>query len=205
MPASCMLIPLSTGVFQFRSQQQQDNITEAIFTGDSATRWQKEVYMNLPYRHALDGEVLLLRRYLEAELLGSVTWLRTMFLYAGFKGWWNKRTALGCCLRLRHQAGIVFKWCHHVIAEQDSKAYLRSICRIQTNREKAVLRVLKVSPGTSTDLCAALYGSGTAAMMARELIEQHLEDLRAQGRAKSSEGFLGTIWWEAVTFLPLEA
>ena len=136
MPASCMLIPLSTGVFQFRSQQQQDNITEAIFTGDSATRWQKEVYMNLPYRHALDGEVLLLRRYLEAELLGSVTWLRTMFLYAGFKGslkqvalnpnpvgilclamragWWNKRTALGCCLRLRHQAGIVFKWCHHV-------------------------------------------------------------------------------------------
>mmetsp|Transcript_39081 Transcript_39081/g.72815 ORF Transcript_39081/g.72815 Transcript_39081/m.72815 type:complete len:340 (+) Transcript_39081:64-1083(+) len=92
-----------------------------------------------------------------------------------------------------------------VVVAADSTEYLKSILRMQTNREKAVLRMLKVSPGTAGDLCSAIYGSSAAALMAQDLIEQHLEDLQAKGRAKSSEGFLGRTWWEPVTLLPMEA
>lgn len=73
---------------------------------------------------------------------------------------------------------------------------------MQTNREKAILRTLKVCPGTAGDLCQEMYGSGSAAMMAQNIVEQHLEDLQERGRVKGSADLFGRMWWEAATLVP---
>ena len=73
--------------------------------------------------------------------------------------------------------------------------YLQAILRMQTKREKAILRTLQASPGTAGDLCNEIYGSTTAALplgfllrpailrMAQELVEQHLEEWHLEGVA----------------------
>eukprot|EP00434_Breviolum_minutum_P030412 symbB.v1.2.026898.t1/scaffold2724.1/size72221/4 len=92
--------------------------------------------------------------------------------------------------------GVILLPGHGDLIASDSKEYLESILRMQTNREKAIMRTLQVSPGTAGDLCNEMYGSGTAAMMAQDLVEQHLEDLQERGRVKGIDDLFGRTWWE---------
>lgn len=152
--------------------------------------------------HSVDSVSLLLEEASQVEAIftgDSVLGGRT----ARFSTLVEYNKSLGRLLRLamdsRH---VILLPGHGDVVDSDSKEYLQSILWMQTTREKAILRTLQVAPGTAGDLCMNLYGSGTAAMMAQDLVEQHLEDLQERGRVKGSDDFFGRTWWETAKVVP---
>lgn len=152
--------------------------------------------------HSVDSVSLLLEEASQVEAIftgDSVLGGRT----ARFSTLVEYNKSLGRLLRLamdsRH---VILLPGHGDMVDSDSTEYLQSILRMQTTREKAILRTLQVAPGTAGDLCMNLYGSGTAAMMAQDLVEQHLEDLQERGRVKGSDDFFGRTWWETTKVVP---
>lgn len=103
--------------------------------------------------------------------------------------------SLGRLLRLamdsRH---VILLPGHGDMVDSDSTEYLQSILRMQTTREKAILRTLQVSVWTPWSSCCGL--------MAQDLVEQHLEDLQERGRVKGSDDFFGRTWWETTKVVP---
>jgi len=82
-----------------------------------------------------------------------------------------------------------------VVEAENSSEYLQSMVNMQSQRERAILKVLETQPGSSaSELCDSLYGNTTAAAMAGDLVEQHLVDLEERGRVRSASGLFGTSW-----------
>jgi len=169
-------------LFEFQELPVGDSILRVLFTPG----------------HSVDSICLLLEEAGQVEaiftgdcvLSGRTARFSTLLEY-------NK--SLKRLLRLAMDAGdngVILLPGHGDLIASDSKEYLESILRMQTNREKAIMRTLQVSPGTAGDLCNEMYGSGTAAMMAQDLVEQHLEDLQERGRVKGIDDLFGRTWWE---------
>lgn len=103
------------------------------------------------------------------------------------------RRLLSLCLD--HGGFLLLPGHGSAVKADDSTAYLSSMINQQSNRERAILKALETSPGSSaSDLCDTLYSNTSAAAMAVDIVVQHLVDLEKRGRVKSDEGLFGTSW-----------
>lgn len=80
-----------------------------------------------------------------------------------------------------------------------SLAYLDSLLGAQRKRQRAILTALRENPGSSAeDICGLLYDSMAARLMALKIVEQHLNALEADNRARQYSTFFGTVVWELI-------
>lgn len=93
--------------------------------------------------------------------------------------------------RLREHPMALYPGHGAEVVADSAASYVRSLLDSLDRRERAIRDVLRSGESWSADeVCGALYGSGTSASMAFEMVQQHLGLLVYKGLARETPGWL---------------